>query len=341
MGVMVGGLQVQDSRTKRPFFTLDLVDLDEAAAPRRVPMTFLSHGFTTDPTPGRNHIAAVFEKRGPGGALVDLVAGTVLSDIAPSAGCAFYGHGAFASDGASLFCVETELASKRGRLTVRDARDFRVLDEIPTFGESPHDCILLDPRTLIVTNGGGPRSGERGSVAVVDVASGSLIERIEIEDDSINAGHLAAASAETFAVSSAPRDGLPEKESPGGISFRRGGGSLRRSHEPTASTARMLGESLSVAIHPRSHLAVVTNPWGNLLTIWDSRDGSLLEARAMEFPRGVALTLDQRYFVITHGRGARVSLFDTEKVAPIRDVAEGAITGSHVFAWDPQRDVRR
>jgi hypothetical protein len=135
-------------------------------------------------------------------------------------------------------------------------------------------------------------------------------------------------------VSSAPRDGLPDKESPGGVSFRNDGGPLVRASEPEAVTSKMLGESLSVCVHEPSGTAVVTNPWGNLLTIWNVRTGQLLEARPMEFPRGVTLTLDGRYFAITHGRGAEIGLFSVDGVTFAGEAARGAISGSHVYAWD-------
>ena len=342
MGVMVGGTHVQDARTKQPFFSLDLVDLDVASADanragqavRRVPMKFFVHGFTVDPT--RPHVAMTFEKKGPGAALVDLAAGQVLRDVAPMEGCAFYGHGRYSSDGAVVYCVETELATRRGMLTVRDARDLRVLEELPTFGKNPHDCVLVGDDTLLVTNGGAPLGDDDGGcVTVIDLAARRLVERLEIPTERLNAGHLSADSAGTFTVSSAPRDGLPAMESAGGVTFRNQGGALVRARADESVTDRMLGESLSVCVHEPSGLAVVTNPWGDLLTMWSARDGALVEARAMDFPRGVTLTLDGSAFAIAHGRMPVLSLFTLDGVTLIRQVESGVITGSHVYAWDP------
>jgi hypothetical protein len=70
-----------------------------------------------------------------------------------------------------------------------------------------------------------------------------------------------------------------------------------------------------------------------LITIWNARDGRLIEARPMEFPRGVTLTLDGTHFVITHGKGATVGLFDVHGVTPRGNVVSGAISGSHLYAW--------
>lgn len=337
LGVMVGGLQLADPRTKQSFFSFDLVDLD-AKTTARFPLGFLAHGFTVDPT--RPHVAAVFEKKGPGACLVDLNDKRVLATIAPrDAGCHFYGHGQYSADGQVVYCVETELASRRGVLTIRDARDFRVLGEMPTFGSSPHDCTFVDASTLVVTNGGGGiGTSERGAVTVVDVKTEKLVERIEIPTDRLNAGHVAAVSAGQLAVSSAPRDGLPEKESPGGVSFRNGGGPLVHAQDEGGVAAKMLGESLSVCVHDATGIALVTNPWCNLLTVWDAHEGRLLEAKPMEFPRGVTLTLDQKLFVVTFGKNPRLGLFPvparaSDPLVLASETSGGTITGSHVYAW--------
>ncbi|MFO0670094.1 MAG: DUF1513 domain-containing protein [Polyangiaceae bacterium] len=343
-GVFVGGTHVQNAKTKEPFFSLDLVDADlggdadaesaGAARTRRIPLTFLAHGFTV--RPGQPNVAAVFEKKGPGGALVDLAEGTRLRAIDPLPGCAFYGHGQYGEGGDVLYCVESELATRRGLLTVRDATDFRVLEEVPTFGQSPHDCVFVDAHTLVVTNGGGPiDSSEPGCVTIVDVKARKLVERLDVTDGRINAGHLAVRDAGTFAVSSAPRDGLPATTSSGGVSFRWSGGAFARASAGDDVTARMLGESLSVALDRRSDVAVVTNPWGDLLTRWDAREARLLEARSMEFVRGVAMTLDGAHFVLAHGKMPTLSLFTADGLRPVRSVATGVVSGSHVYVWAP------
>src|SRR5689334_14294177 len=109
-GVLVGGTHVQNPKTKEAAFSLDLLDLDTAepaSALRRVRLDFLAHGFTTDPR--KPHVAALFEKRGPGGAVVDLAAAKLVGRIEPTPGRAFYGHGQHAADGAVVFAIETTL----------------------------------------------------------------------------------------------------------------------------------------------------------------------------------------------------------------------------------------
>lgn len=336
LGVIVGGSRFGNAKGELAHF-LDILDLDAGDAdPARIPLDFLAHGFAVHP--GRPHEAALFEKRGPGGAYVDLVARRVLSPIAPLPGHAFYGHGTFTRSGDVVLAVETDLGTRAGVISVRDGKSFAPLDRFPTFGVRPHDCVLLDEgKTLAVTNGGGDvgADGEMPCVTFVDVAGRKLLERFDVDSPAINTGHIAFAGRREFAVVSAPREGLPETTSAGGISLRVGGGPLRRLTEPADVLGRMLGETLSVCIHPDRGIVAATCPVGGLLTFWRLEDGALVRAVELPNARGVTLTLDRRYFVVAHATSATLSLFDVTTLEPLAGRAQGdqRFSGSHVYAW--------
>jgi hypothetical protein len=346
-GVVVGGTQAKHPQTGASAFSLDLLDLDAPeAAVRRIRLSFLAHGFSVDPR--RPHVAAVFEKRGPGGALVDLDAGAALRAIAPSEGRAFYGHGVHAAAGDVVYVVETTLATGAGVMTVRDADTFQLVEELPTFGDKPHDCVLVDGgKTLVVTNGGAPL-GSQGAehapcVSYVDVATRKLLDRVTFPDAKINAGHIALAAAESasdFAVSSAPRDGVAEEPGAvGGLTLRTARAKPERMKKPDKVTRRMLGESLSVCIDAKRRTTACTNPAGDLLTFWDLDERKLRRAVDLEFPRGVALTLDGDAFVVTHGKHATLSLFDATSLEPLADASDYGtmrFSGSHVYVIPPR-----
>ncbi len=338
LGVFVGGTQRSDPTTGAQVFTLDVADLD-AGEIRRIPLGFLAHGFTTDPT--RPHLAVVTEKKGPGAALVDLREGRAVGLLKTRAGRAFYGHGSYSAAGDVVYVVETELATRGGLLSVRDAKTFAVLEEFPTFGASPHDCALVDEgKTLVVTNGGGPEgSPELPCVTVVDVATRKLIDKILIPASHLNAGHLAVAEGD-LAVSSAPREGLPERESLGGLSLRPAGEACKTVDDPIAS--RMRGESLSVCFFDREapsggrvRIAAVTNPWGNLLTFWDLRARRLVLAMDLELPRGVAMTTEGHHLLVSYGARATLLRIDTRTLEPLADehLGDARFSGSHLYRW--------
>lgn len=334
LGTLVGGTRYADPATQSIRYCLDLLDLDAGAAePARIPLDFLAHGFAAHPARPE---AALLEKRGAGGAYVDLVRREVRCRLAPLPGHHFYGHGAFSRDAGAFFAVETELASNEGVVSVRDPASFAVLDTFPTFGEAPHDCLLIEEgRTLAITNGGGPAgSAKAPCVSFVDVASRRLLEKLEVSEPRINAGHLAVTRDRACVVVSAPRDGLPESAL-GGVSVRVKGGPLRYATQPAAATRRMVGESLSVCIHEGTRTALVTHPFGGLITFWSLDTGALFGALDLPHPRGVTLTLDERYFAVSYGPAASLLLIETSPLRPVleRDPGTRRFSGSHVYAW--------
>jgi hypothetical protein len=333
LGTLVGGTRYASPATQSIRYYLDLLDLDSGAAePSRIPLDFLAHGFAAHPARPE---AVLLEKRGPGGAYVDLVRREVLRKIEPLPGHHFYGHGAFSRDAGALLAVETELASNEGVISVRDPSSFAVVDTFPTFGEAPHDCVLIEEgRTLAVTNGGGPAGGGTPCVSFVDVASRRLLEKLEVSDPRINAGHLAVTKDRACVLLSAPRDGLPESDL-GGVSVRRKGGPLRYATQPAEATRRMVGESLSVCIHEPTRTALATHPYGGLITFWNLDTGALTCALDMPHPRGVTLTLDERYFAVSFGPAASLLLIETSPLRPVMELDPGTrrFGGSHVYTW--------
>lgn len=335
LGVLVGGTRFGDPATGATRFSFDILDLDvESPEPRRVMLDFLAHGFAVHPRrPGQ---AALLEKRGPGGAYVDLEERAVIRPIRPMPGHHFYGHGAFSREGDALFAVETDLGSNGGAISVRDAEGFEVIDQFPTYGMAPHDCLLIeDGKTLVITNGGG-RIGtdDFGSVAFVDVASRKLLEEHKISAPAINAGHVAVGKGREFVVISAPRDGLPEEDI-GGVSVRLRGKAIRTAREPSAVTSQMKGESLSVCIHDETRTALVTHPYGDFISFWNMDKGALFATLALPNARGVTLTRDRRYYAVAFGPAASVLLIQASPLRPLLDrpISARVFGGSHIYTW--------
>lgn len=335
LGVIVGGTAGVSRSAGAAYFFLDVLDLDSSAS-RRIAVSFLPHGFAQDPT--RLERAVLFEKKGPGGAVVHLDTLSVEGTITPSRGCRFYGHGSFSADGAKVFVIEAEEGSERGRISIRDAATLDVVGDFPSHGSAPHDCVLVDEgRTLVVTNGGGRvGTSDMPCVTFVDVQTGALKERLGIPNSEINAGHLAMGPDGSLAVSSAPRTGLPETTSAGGVSVRAGATErLTTLRKPTDVTRRMLGESLSVALHP-SGVAAVTNPHGSLLTFWSVKEKRLLRSVDVAKPRGVVVSRDGDRFIVACEADATVRIADASSLEWTTHPAypRGLFGGSHVYLVD-------
>lgn len=337
LGTLIGpGSREDPGGTRNVLSLLDLDRTDEP--PARVELDFFGHGVAFDPLdPDR---IALFEKRGRGACEIDLARRAVTRPIESSAGREFYGHGVFSSDGALLYATETVVDDDyRGVIVVRDGRTLEELGELPSHGESPHDCVLRDGgATLAITHGGSrrPDGGSPPGVTWVDLRTQELLERVEIPDPDVGAGHLALGARGDLVVVSAGREWMP-LEALGAVSLRPAGGDLVVLEEPPEITARLRGEALSVALHEPSGIAAVTHPRGCLVTFWDVPAARFVRALDLAFPRGVALTLDASRFVLSYGHGTSLLEVSTETLEPVPGSRRTGLDlrGSHVVVRPP------
>lgn len=349
-GTLIGpGGRGKDSSDAQ--YWLRLADLDKiedyvkGAQPPLILMSFQGHGIL--PHPAQRTRAAVFAKWGPGGCEVDFNSMEVTRDIQPSPGREFYGHGAWSKDGKLLYAVEAEPRREgnyAGHIVVRDADNMQVLGEFPTHGVAPHDCHILDDgKTLAITNGGGgPDSEDPGCVTFVDIESHELLERIVVP--TYQAGHLAItgkSSKGDLAIGNTPhsppgtgKDGY--KTVPGGLTLRASGGDALHVSEPADVRSKMLGETLSLAIHEELGITGCTNPDGDIYTFWDVKTGSFLKSFSLDKACGIALTLDKRYFVITARTRYTVQLVRAKDLQLVENATFtlSGINGSHCLVYD-------
>src|SRR5438128_1796465 len=77
LGILIGGTRYAETEGGEPKHSLDLLDLDAGDdEPGRIALDFLAHGFALHPK--QRTRAALLEKRGPGGAFVDVAAKKLL-----------------------------------------------------------------------------------------------------------------------------------------------------------------------------------------------------------------------------------------------------------------------
>ena len=299
-------------------------------------ITFLGHGLSRNPV--KPNSAVVFEKHGPGCVEINLTSGDTTRVIKTFDHREFYGHGAFSLDGKTLFAAETDIKDGyKGVVGVRDGESFEYKGDFKTHGLAPHDCHLIDDgATLVFTNGGGSFGTEDfGCVTYVDVKTEALKKTVKISDPKINAGHMTILSNGDFVVVSAPRDGLKKKDAPGNISFYdRAADKLRIADDPIR--AKMLKETLSVAVHEPSGIVAATNPTGNIITFWEFKTGKLVHSiEGYTKPRGVSVTRDGAHFAITHSptdRDMEIELLNAETFKPVNDsnIKDTFMSGSHI-----------
>ena len=338
-GTAVGGGEGSDGE-----FYVGINNLDKPApeATFIAGIGFLGHGFT--PRIDKPHVVMVTEKHGRGCCEIDLKTRKILRRVETVPDREFYGHSAFSPDGKLWYCTEADIGdgSYHGVLAVRDADSMELRDEnFPTHGVAPHDCILIDDGdTLVITNGGGPidAEDEPACVVYVDVKSGQARKLMKFRSDKINAGHIAISSKGELVCVSAPRDGIGSGSNDwrGAISFYHPDKDVFfTADDPIRS--KMKGETLSVAFDEKPRVVAATNPSGHLVTFWDFDSGKLVKAiKDFKAPRGVSLTLDGKYFAVTHDVLTRLTLIDADTLEPASSplVDTSFISGSHNFVFD-------
>jgi uncharacterized protein len=297
--------------------------------PKLIDLDFFPHGFAIDPVnPSR---IASFQKIGLGAALVDLASGRVLQPIPKHGEQLFYGHGAFTADGKLLLSTERDEKAQRGLIGIRDSKSLAYLGEFPSFGDSPHDCHLIEGgKTLVVANGD-------GSVAYIDLKSQKLLEKLTIPNLRFNAGHLQPLPQRKVIAVSAPAKGLGEQDL-GGVSVRLSKASWASLNQPMDVVSKMVGEALSVSVSLKHGVFGVTHPSANLVTFWSLDQANSLGSLSMIRPRGIEVSVDGSKFLLSYGQHAALAVVDASTLRLIEQAKETAyFSGSHIVNWSRLR----
>lgn len=330
--IILGGGRYKNLDTGEVEHVLSIVDLRSKTV-SLIELDFLAHGIHLHAD--QPYRLAVFEKKGPHAVLLDLAERRVTRRITTSKNRFFYGHGVYSGDGSLLYCTETQLDDMTGLIAVRDAVTHEYVGDFPSYGQEPHECRLIDDaRTMVVTNGGGDHTGTAPCVVYIDVASQKLLERVELTNADLNTGHSAVGADGGLVVVSAPRRGL-ETTDRGGVSIRPAGQAMQSIQFPFEVTSRMQGEALSVVIQDEEGIAAVTHPDGGMVTFWSVSERRLLKVLDLPHPRGVTLTRDGEFFVLSFGLETNLMRIRARDLNDIDEaiVPNTLISGSHIYSW--------
>lgn len=244
-----------------------------------------AHGCAIDPTDPQR---VLFFARRPGTQAFELRRDSlqVRPVFETGAGRHLAGHGLFSRDGSLLYTPEHDYENVRGLVTVRDARTFRVVDEIDTRGIDPHEVAWLpDGRTMLVANGGiltHPRSFRRKlniptmdpSLCVIDAGSGDCREQWRLPDHLLSIRHLAVATDGTTAIG-LQYEGDPPM-APGVAAIYRPGSGLRLLSAPASARNAFHGYVASIALSEQQELVAAACPYGSGVACWSLRDDRYL-----------------------------------------------------------------
>lgn len=112
----------------------------------------------------------------------------------------FGGHVLASADGQWLHTTETDTRDGSGWIGVRDRRSLARVAEWPSHGLDPHHLVFDDQGSLIVANGGIPRTASGAktrlrdmdpSLVRLDLATGELLGQWRLPDHRLSLRHLA------------------------------------------------------------------------------------------------------------------------------------------------------
>lgn len=329
-GFIIGGGQSMMGGEKVQY--LALTDLSRPKeAPYFYRMNFMPHGLATHPQ--KPYLFSLFEKKGPGACELDLKSGKVLRTISTDPSRHFYGHGSYSADGQHLYSTETILDSQEGVIAQRNSKTMDIEGLFPTYGANPHDCQLIENGTILAITNGGATNGEAEStpcVSYVDVKTQKLVKQHKMMDSRFNTGHLVISQEKQLIVSSAPHPRLPFSD-PGAISLVDTDGTLKNLNTEMVH-ASLKSETLSLCIDEKRHVVATTSPAGNSVTFWNLKTGDLISSLELASPRGIVMTADQRYYVISYGKTADLVLVDANtRTLTELSIPQAGYSGSHLY----------
>jgi len=332
--ILLGGGQFNQNNQLRQ--VLAVVNLQQQNT-QLIDLDFLAHEIIIAPK-NKKHLIS-FEKNGRHGAVIDLDKKVVTQKIAASDDHIFSGHGTFNATGDIVFHPEINSKTNAGSICIRDSRSQDILERFPSFGQSPHQCRLIDnAKTLVVCNTGS------AEINYIDVESQKLIERVSLSNPQLNAGHFDIANDGRLIVSSAAKTDL-NKTNIGGVSIGniksgesedgKNKNTLLSMTKPEAFIDRMIGEALSIAIDNKRNIAAITHPYSNMVSFWSIDKGELLKAMSVPQPRGITTSLDGKSFILSYHKNTSIILLNTSNFTAHTDsiMQPSYISGEHIYNW--------
>lgn len=285
----------------------------------------------------------VLVARRPGRELVevDVLARSVSRRVSCSNQHEMGGHACFSRDGTALFTAESNYESGEGRIVVRDARDYRTLDEYPSHGVGPHELALMpDGRTLAVANGGlrtHPSTGDevlnldtmQSRLTFLDSRDGRLLEEHWVDEPKASIRHLDVNDRGEIAVAlQMQREGSDHRAlAPLAAVYDARG--LRVLTGPETLLLRCNDYMGSARINPTTRVAGYTSPRGNIALFWRLDDGELVAHHSFHDVCGIAVSLDHGRFVLSNSAG-QLRCLDARTLEELPELRV-ELTG---FEWD-------
>lgn len=305
-----------------------------------VPMPGRGHDITVSPV---DRTCVVFARR-PGNFAIAFSADGRHEPIAftTPADRHFYGHGVFSRDGRLLYATENDFEAARGVIGMYDVgAGYRRVGEFSSGGIGPHDLAVLDDgKVMVIANGGLIEHPDIGrgrrilnpdaietTIAYVDLRTGDLIERHEIEaTGALSLRHLDVARDGTIIIGAQVATGPVGSEA---LVYRhRRQSPLKSIALPVAARQGLSGYVSSIACDRAGELVAVTSSKGARALVLDIASGRVVHTRALEDVSGIAPAPRPSEFLMTAGTG-HIEHVDAREAARATDAATPWMWDNH------------
>lgn len=296
-------------------YGLGWLPVGDASTAGAVLTGFRGHGMMQHPT-RPDSIVLIARRPGTRGLEIDVASGEVVASFDCAPDRHLLGHGCFSADGSVLFTTEAAISVGEGRVAVRDAHSYVLLDEWGSHGVGPHDIHLMpDGKRLVIANGGiltRPESGRRGlnldtmqsNLSYLDAESGSLLDVQRVAEPKSSIRHLDVAADGTVAFAiQVQREAMDHNEIVPLAGVHQPGEAVQLFEGPDALMNRLRDYTGSVAICEQSRLAGYTSPHGSLAVFWNIDDGELAGYHRLFDVCGIAATPGRAGFVLSNSLG--------------------------------------
>lgn len=247
---------------------------------------------------------------------VDLKTGAIESQFHCAKNRHLFGHGCFNQEGTTLFTSEADLKTGLGKIGIREALTYQQIGEYDSFGIGPHEIKLMpDGKTLVIANGGihtRPETGRKklnldsmqSSLTYIDLETGQELDAFRVTEPKASIRHLDVSDDGTVAIAmQVQRAAAGHEKTVPLAAIHKPGDKLRLLDNPENLIHQMDDYMGSVAINQKHRLAGFTSPRGNVVAFWDIDRQQLAGYHQLKDVCGLAVTPDQRHFIISSSFG--------------------------------------
>ncbi len=339
---------------KKRNYAVTIWDINKAKIDRIVTSHHV-HSIVLNPV-NKNIVYALGERPSTTSTIIDVKTKKVVNEFFDTKGYYFYGHGLVSADGKLLYCTENHFKTGEGIISIRDASNGKILDQLPSFGYAPHEMKYLSNGLIAVANSGHaglttvkdeeyilenvvqPRDNLQSSLVVIDPIKKKKVKEFKIDTKykDVTIRHLDIDENDTVYMSLRQynyTDADPQFLEVPPVAYLKKNSEKIEYFQSNLKTNNILKRfSLSVCANDKTGIIGVTHPDSHAITFWSIKDLKFLHVYKMQKPLGISISPNNNNFIVFNEIG-EFQLFDgnTTKRLPVSK-QPAMLNTSHVYS---------